>query len=160
MTIRTVTGDALTAQDVHDIWRIRDAVFAVEQQCDEPDVDGRDLLPTTTHLWFADHDGPTSYLRSFVEDGVRHVGRVCTRRDQRGRGLSGRLVAECTRLWGTRTLELNAQAYLEQWYALHGYVRSGENFMEAGIDHVPMVRKPSAAALVGDAGPDLPGERD
>lgn len=141
-TIRTVTGDALTAQDVYDIWRIRDAVFAVEQQCDEEDVDGRDLLPTTTHLWFADADGPTSYLRSFVEDDVRHVGRVCTRRDQRGRGLSGRLVAECTRLWGTGVIELNAQAYLERWYGQHGYVRSGENFMEAGIDHVPMTRTP------------------
>ena len=149
-TIRTVRGDALTAQDVYDVWRIRDAVFAVEQQCDEPDVDGRDLLASTTHLWFADADGPTSYLRSFVEDDVRHVGRVCTRRDQRGRGLSGRLVAECTRLWGNGVIELNAQAYLEQWYAQHGYVRSGENFMEAGIDHVPMIRIPETTPL-----PDL-----
>ncbi|MET0820105.1 MAG: GNAT family N-acetyltransferase [Aeromicrobium sp.] len=139
-SIRRVTGDQLTAQDVYDIWRIRDAVFAVEQRCDEVDVDGRDLLPSTTHLWFADDGGPTSYLRSFVEDDVRHVGRVCTRRDQRGRGLSARLVAECTRLWGTSAIELNAQAYLEQWYGRHGYVRSGDNFVEAGIDHVPMVR--------------------
>ncbi len=160
MTIRAVTGDALTAQDVHDIWRIRDAVFSVEQQCDEPDVDGRDLLPTTTHLWLADDDGITSYLRSFVEDGVRHVGRVCTRRDQRGRGLSGRLVGECTRRWGTSTLELNAQAYLEHWYGLHGYVRSGENFMEAGIEHVPMARTPSTSALIGGDAPDLPGDDD
>ena len=29
MTPRCVTGDALTAQDVYDIWKIRDAVFAV-----------------------------------------------------------------------------------------------------------------------------------
>ena len=31
MSLRCVTGDALTAQDVYDIWKIRDAVFAVEQ---------------------------------------------------------------------------------------------------------------------------------
>ncbi len=142
MTIRTVTGHQLTAQDVYDIWKIRDAVFAVEQQCDEPDVDGRDLLPSMTHLWLADADGPTSYLRSYVEDGERHIGRVCTRSDQRGRGLSGRLVAECTRLWGDDLLVLNAQAYLERWYGSFGYVRSGANFMEAGIDHVPMKREP------------------
>jgi ElaA protein len=142
--IRAVTGAELTAHDVYDIWKIRDAVFAVEQQCDEPDVDGRDLLSTTTHLWFADDAGLTSYLRSFVEDDVRHVGRVCTRRDQRGRGLSGRLVGECTRLWGTSVLELNAQAHLEGWYSRHGYVRTGENFMEAGIDHVPMSRAPQS----------------
>jgi ElaA protein len=138
--IEQMSGEALTAQDVYDIWRIRDAVFAVEQQCDEPDVDGRDLLASTTHLWFADAEGLTSYLRSYVEDDVRHVGRVCTRRDQRGHGLSGRLVAECTRLWGTSAIELNAQAYLEHWYGRYGYVRAGDNFMEAGIEHVPMVR--------------------
>ncbi len=135
-----VPGDRLTAQDVYDIWRIRDAVFAVEQQCDEEDVDGRDLLPTMTHLWFADERGPTSYLRSFVEDGERHVGRVCTRKDQRGLGLSGRLVTECSRLWGDDVIVLNAQAYLEDWYGRYGYVRSGDNFVEAGIDHVPMAR--------------------
>jgi ElaA protein len=142
MTIRGVTGDRLTAQELYDIWKIRDAVFAVEQQVEEEDVDGRDLLATTTHLWLADTDGLTSYLRSFVEDDVRHVGRVCTRKDQRGRGLSGRLVTECARLWGDDVIVLNAQAYLEQWYARHGYVRSGDNFMEAGIDHVPMTRTP------------------
>lgn len=133
-------GPDLSAQDVYDIWKIRDAVFAVEQQCDEEDVDGRDLQPITTHLWFSDDDGPTSYLRSYVEDGLRHVGRVCTRKDQRGRGLSGRLLAECTRLWGDDVIVLNAQAYLERWYESFGYVRSGPNFMEAGIEHVPMTR--------------------
>ncbi|MET0931273.1 MAG: GNAT family N-acetyltransferase [Aeromicrobium sp.] len=142
MTIRTVSGEDLSAQDVYDIWKIRDAVFAVEQQVEEEDVDGRDLLPTMTHLWLEDADGPTSYLRTYVEDGVRHIGRVCTRRDQRGRGLSGRLMAECTRLWGHDTIVLNAQAYLEAWYGTFGYVRSGDDYAEAGIDHVPMTRTP------------------
>ena len=93
----------------------------------------------------ADADGPTSYLRVFVEHDVRHIGRVCTRKDQRGRGLSGQLMAECARLWGDEILVLNAQAYLEGWYGTFGYARSGENFMEAGIEHVPMTR-PAAAA--------------
>ncbi|MRJ76839.1 GNAT family N-acetyltransferase [Aeromicrobium sp. SMF47] len=145
MSIRIVTGDQMTAQDVYDIWKIRDAVFSVEQQCDEEDVDDRDLLPTMTHLWLADDKGPTSYLRSYVEDGVRHIGRVCTRKDQRGKGLSGSLMQECHRLWGDEPIELNAQAYLEQWYGRYGYVRTGDNFMEAGIEHVPMRRTPPAA---------------
>ncbi len=138
------TGDRLTAADVHGIWKIRDVVFAVEQQCDEPDVDDLDLLASTTHLWFADAAGPTSYLRVLTDpDGARRIGRVCTRVDHRGRGLSGQLVAEVTRRWGGGVLRLNAQAYLESWYGRHGYVRNGENFMEAGIDHVPMERSPT-----------------
>ena len=143
MSIRCLQGDELTAQDVYDIWRIRDAVFAYEQQIDDTDVDGRDLLPTTTHLWMADADGPTSYLRIVVgDDGTRRIGRVCTRRDQRGQGLSGRLMADVHRQWGHEMLLLNAQAHLEAWYESFGYGRTGDNFDDAGIDHVPMARQP------------------
>ena len=143
MTIRCLPGDELTAQDVYDIWRIRDAVFAVEQRVEEEDVDDRDLLDTTMHLWLADEDGPMSYLRVYVDDeGVRRIGRVCTRRDQRGRGLSGQLMAEVHRRWGDEALVLNAQAYLERWYESFGYHRTGDVFDEAGIPHVPMAREP------------------
>lgn len=135
------TGDALSAADVHGIWKIRDVVFAVEQQCDEPDVDDLDLLASTTHLWIVGENGPASYLRVLTDpDGARRVGRVCTRRESRGQGLSGRLVAEVERLWGDGVLRLNAQAHLEGWYGGFGYARCGENFLEAGIDHVPMQR--------------------
>ena len=141
--IRCVRGIELTARDVYDIWRIRDAVFAFEQRVEDVDVDGRDLLSTATHLWLEDADGPTSYLRAYVDDdGTRHIGRVCTRRDQRGRGLSGRLMAEVHRQWGHETLLLNAQAHLERWYESFGYRRIGKNFDDAGIDHVPMAREP------------------
>ncbi|TXL61175.1 GNAT family N-acetyltransferase [Aeromicrobium terrae] len=140
--VRRVDGDRLTAQDVYDIWKIRDAVFSVEQRCEVEDVDGKDLLPETTHFWTEDEDGPTSYLRVYVaDDGERRIGRVCTRRDQRGRGLSTALMEEVHRLWGDGRLGLNAQAYLERWYEGFGYERCGENFMEAGIPHVPMRRR-------------------
>lgn len=141
MTICQVDGPDLTAADVYAIWKIRDVVFAVEQQCDEPDVDDLDLLATTTHLWISDHDGLTSYLRVLTDpDGARRIGRVATRVDRRGHGLSGRLVAEVTRVWGEGVLRLNAQAHLETWYERFDYRRSGQNFIEAGIDHVPMQR--------------------
>ena len=136
-------GDALTAAEVYAIWKIRDAVFAVEQQCDEPDVDGIDLLPTCTHLWYADEAGPTSYLRTYVTDaGVRKVGRVATRSDSRGQGLSSRLLRGVLDRWGDAEIRLGAQAYLHDWYAGFGFERCGENFLEAGIDHVPMRRAP------------------
>ncbi len=142
MSIRCKQGDELTTQDVYDIWRIRDAVFAFEQQVQDTDPDGHDLLATASHLWLEDADGPTSYLRVYVDDtGARRIGRVCTRRDQRGKGLSGQLMAEVHRKWGDETLLLNAQAYLEGWYESMGYIRTGENFDDAGIDHVPMARE-------------------
>ena len=134
-------GDDLTARDVYAIWQIRDAVFAVEQQCDEPDVDGIDLLPTTTHLWCADAEGLTSYLRTYVtDDGTRRIGRVATRKDARGRGLSSRLLRCVHDRWGAEEIRIGAQAYLEEWYGSFGYERSGDGYVEAGIPHVPMIR--------------------
>lgn len=141
MRIIARPGPELTAREVYEIWRIRDAVFAVEQQCDEPDVDDVDLLPDCTHLWVTGDDGAiSSYLRTYLADGARRIGRVATRRADRGRGLSGRLLTEVIDRWGEGELELGAQAHLEDWYGSFGFVACGPHFTEAGIDHVPMLR--------------------
>ncbi|MFT4298050.1 MAG: GNAT family N-acetyltransferase [Aeromicrobium sp.] len=138
---RAVAGDRLSAAEVYAIWQIRDLVFAVEQRCDEPDVDGIDLLASTTHLWLADAQGLTSYLRSYAgNSGTRRIGRVCTRIDQRGRGLSGRLLTHALDLWGHERIDIGAQAYLEDWYTGYGFTRSGPGYEEAGIAHLPMTR--------------------
>lgn len=141
------TGDALTAREVYEIWRIRDIVFAVEQQCDEPDVDDVDLRADCEHHWFAGEDGRLlSYLRTYLSDGpaggVRKIGRVATLVEARGQGLSGRLMAEVLDRWGHTEIRLGAQAYLEKWYGGFGFVADGPHFMEAGIDHLPMRRSP------------------
>ena len=33
---------------------------------------------------------------------------------------------------------LDAQSHLEAWYARFGFVRTGEEFLDDGIPHVPM----------------------
>ena len=140
-SIEARAGDQLTAREVYEIWRIRDIVFAVEQQCTEPDVDDVDLRPDCTHLWFADETGHwQSYLRTYVSDGVRKIGRVATLREYRGQGLSGTLLREVLERWGDKEIELGAQAHLEDWYGSFGFEVCGEPFVEAGIDHVPMLR--------------------
>lgn len=145
MTMHVVEGHLLTASQVYGIWRLRDLVFAVEQRCDAPDPDGLDLLPSTTHVWTADATGVLSYLRAYPgADGLRHIGRVCTRRDARGTGLSSRLLRTAHDLWPGEEIAIGAQAYLEQWYARHGYVTCGDHYDDAGIDHVPM-RRPATA---------------
>lgn len=140
-TITVRNAAELTAREVYEIWRIRDVVFAVEQQCDEPDVDGVDLRDDCTHLWVADDDGIIqSYLRTYLDHGVRKIGRVATVKDARGQGLSGSLLREVITRWGDQELKLGAQAYLKDWYASFGFVTTGPHFTEAGIDHVPMTR--------------------
>ncbi|MDQ3157776.1 MAG: GNAT family N-acetyltransferase [Actinomycetota bacterium] len=141
--MKCLRGNELSAADVYAIWKIRDSVFAFEQHVEDVDVDDLDLLPDTIHLWVSDESGPTSYLRILGGDGHLKIGRVCTRKDMRGNGLSGELMREVSTRFGDGVLELNAQAYLERWYEGFGYKRTGENFDDAGIDHVPMTRPAS-----------------
>ncbi len=63
---------------------------------------------------------------------------------QRGRGLSSRLLRAVLERWGDAEVRRGAQAYLHDWYAGFGFERCGENFWEAGIEHVPMRRLPRA----------------
>ena len=43
---------------------------------------------------------------------------------------------------------IDAQTYLEEMYARHGFVRAGDEFLDDGVPHVPMVR---AGTLHGEA---------
>ena len=125
---------------LHDILRLRQDVFVVEQECAYADVDGRDLEPTTVQVWATDDDraGVLATLRVLVEpDGCARIGRVATAAQARGRGLAADLVAAALAL-ATGPVVLDAQKHLEQWYARFGFLRDGEEFLDDGIPHLPM----------------------
>ncbi|MDH3754061.1 MAG: GNAT family N-acetyltransferase [Acidimicrobiia bacterium] len=131
----------LTALELYDIVRLRVDVFVVEQQCPYGDLDGRDTERGTRHIWQGDAKGVVSYLRVLDEGDVRRIGRVVTRPDARGGGLSVRLldhVVEAT----DGPWVLGAQAHLADWYRRLGFVTDGEPYVEDGIPHVPMRREP------------------
>ena len=62
---------------------------------------------------------------------------MATRTDRRGGGLAGRLVDHVVASTPGR-LVLDAQSQLEDWYLAKGFVRTGDEFTEDGIPHVPM----------------------
>jgi ElaA protein len=43
-------------------------------------------------------------------------------------------------LAGERDVVLDAQSYLQDWYVRFGFVRTGPEFLDDGIPHVPMRR--------------------
>ena len=133
----------LTGAEVYALLRLRVDVFVVEQQCPYPELDGRDLEPTTEHLWLAVEGGPVAILRVLDDGGSRAIGRVATAAAWRGRGLAARLVEQVVADHGSGPLTLGAQAHLEGWYGRFGFRRDGEPYVEDGIPHVPMRRQPS-----------------
>ena len=129
----------LTAAQLYELLRLRVDVFVVEQACPYPELDGRDAEPATVHLWHESADGTVLSTIRVLDNGAdRAIGRVATAASARGRGLSAELVRRGIELCGGRAIDIGAQAYLEHWYERFGFRRSGPDYVEDGIPHLPM----------------------
>jgi|TARA_B100000953_G_scaffold81903_1_gene66814 ElaA protein len=138
--IRDQSFDKFDALALYALLRLRVDVFVVEQECPYPELDGRDLEPTTRHVWIDEGGMPVACLRLLAEpDGSHRISRVATAADQRHQGLAGLLVDHVMATTPGR-LVLDAQTYLEPWYVEHGFARTGDEFTDDGIPHVPMER--------------------
>lgn len=138
MNLRVVGFDELDARTAYDVWRLRQDVFVVEQDCAYPDLDGRDPEPGTRHLLLDEEGALVGYLRILDDGEVWRIGRVVLARSARGRGLADRLMTGALSVCGDRPVVLDAQTGLADWYESHGFRRSGPEFLEDGIPHVPM----------------------
>lgn len=141
MDLRTLTFDQLDARTAYDVWRLRQDVFVVEQECAYPDLDGRDPEPGTRHVVGRLDGAVAGYVRVLDGEGDEpRVGRVVLSRSARGRGLAEPLMLAALEVVGARASVLDAQAPLAGWYAGFGYAADGPEFLEDGIPHVRMVR--------------------
>lgn len=136
----------LTRDELFAIYKLRVAVFVVEQQCAYPEVDDADK--TAYHLWLSDAGGIQAYLRVLPPHATfdtASIGRVIA--VKRRQGLGGRIVAEGIRAarekFGAEAITIEAQTYARGLYEKAGFVQSSEEFLEDGIPHIQMVwRKP------------------
>ncbi len=136
----------LTRDELFAIYKLRVAVFIVEQQCAYPEVDEHD--PAAYHLWLQDREGIQAYLRLLPPGATfptASIGRVIA--VKRRQGLGGRIVAEGVRaaqeLLGADAITIEAQTYARGLYEQAGFVQSSEEFLEDGIPHIQMVWKKS-----------------
>ena len=131
---------ALDPVAAYDVWRLRQDVFVVEQECPYPDLDGRDEEPDTRHVVLRDDDGLLGYLRVLDDGDHARIGRVVLAREARGRGLADLLMHAALDIIGGRPIVLDAQSPLADWYASFGFEITGEEFLDDGIPHLPMRR--------------------
>lgn len=125
--------------DNADLRRIREAVFIVEQgvppelEWDADDVDA-------VHFLAFEDDFAVGASRLLL-DG--QIGRVSVLKDWRGLHIGEMLmqatIAEAERRGLTRQM-LTAQAHAIRFYERLGFRVASEEFLEAGIPHVDMVR--------------------
>ncbi len=126
-------------KDNADIRRIRETVFIKEQGV------------TPEQEWDSDDAGATHFLAKEGEYSVGTarllpsgcIGRVAVLRDWRGQGI-GELLMQAAideaRRQGLQQQTLTAQAHAAGFYERLGFSVTSDEFIEAGIPHVEMLR--------------------
>ncbi len=74
---------------------------------------------------------------------VGHIGRMAVRAGGRRRGIGGAILSrllEAAPSLGFSQIVLHAQSYVVPFYAHHGFLVEGDEFLEAGIPHRTMRR--------------------
>lgn len=144
--LRRAWSKDLDVPTLYELLRLRVEVFVVEQAAPYPELDGRDLLAETRHFWLESADGDVICTLRLMEEHaggekVFRIGRVCTKRSARGHGHATRLLRAALAEVGDYPCRIDAQKYLIDMYAQHGFVRDGEDYLDDGVPHVPMLRR-------------------
>ena len=131
--------DQLTVRELFQIYRLRTAVFVVEQHCPYQEVDDADL--SACHILLREGGELAAYLRLLpgAAPGEAVIGRVVAAR--RRAGLGSRVLAEgirAAREQGAAFITLAAQVYARGLYQKAGFRAVSAEFLEDGIPHVKM----------------------
>jgi ElaA protein len=145
VALRRCWGKDLDTATLYELLKLRVEVFVVEQACPYPELDGRDLQSQTRHFWLQEPVGEVISVLRLIEENPNgrklfRIGRVCTKQSARGGGHATRLLQAALADVGEHPCHINAQTYLVEMYARHGFVVAGDEFVEDGIPHVPMLR--------------------
>ena len=131
----------LTTRELFEIYKLRVAVFVVEQKCAYQEVD--DIDSQAYHLWFEDDEGIEAYLRLIPAGVARQevsLGRVIA--VKRRCGLGTKIVAQGIRIaqekLQAKEIVIEAQTYVRKMYESLGFVAESEEFLEDGIPHIRM----------------------
>ena len=135
-----------TEEEMEAAMGVRFRVFVAEQQVPaEEELDEFDA--TATHvIAIVNHPGEgqvvaTGRVVYGNEDTAARIGRMAVDAQWRRKGIGGRILKfleEEASTQGVDTYVLNAQEYVKDFYAAHGYVEQGETFLEVDIPHVVM----------------------
>ena len=140
----------LSTEQLFDVLQLRVDVFVVEQQCAYRELDEFDRHSETRHLSGRNESGELVAYARLLPPGIRYLeanlGRFVVRANSRKQGIGHQLVQtallEIFQLWPKTPIRISAQEYLQGFYEHYGFIRVSEVYLEDGIPHVEMVKKP------------------
>ncbi|MFC6180059.1 GNAT family N-acetyltransferase [Lactiplantibacillus daowaiensis] len=144
MDLKVLAFDDLTPRQLQAIYKLRVAIFVVEQNCPYQEVDDVDL--TAQHFMGLAPDGHLmAYARLMVEPNQQaRIGRVIVNQADRGDGHGQQLInaalTQIKALWPQTTqVNIQAQHYLDRFYRSFGFKPVSPIYLEDGIPHQDMV---------------------
>lgn len=125
---------------------VRTAVFIVEQEIaedEEWDEWDAQSLHAVAHDAAGSPVGTGRLLPPAFDAEARtgHIGRMAVLAQARRAGVGGailRALMQAAPGFGFSDIVLHAQTYVAEFYARHGFVAEGAQFLEVGIPHVKM----------------------
>lgn len=131
----------LTATELFEIYRIRSAVFVVEQNCPYQDIDVADK--EAYHIWIQDEGRVVAYARVLPPGTTFEtvaIGRVLS--VKRRCGVATLLMREAINVaqekFSADKITLGAQVYAKSLYEKVGFHQISDEYLEDGIPHILM----------------------
>lgn len=131
----------LSTAELYEIYKLRVAVFVVEQNCPYQEVDHADQV--AYHIWLQDEAGIQAYARvlppgeMFPEAAIGRVIAV-----KRRCGLGSEIVKAAIQVaksrFSAKMITIEAQTYARSLYEKLGFEQISEEFLEDGIPHIKM----------------------
>lgn len=138
------TFDELSNHELYQLLKARVDVFVVEQACPYPELDDNDQA--AMHYFIKDGENIVAVVR-ILPSGTRYdvpsIGRVLVTEGYRGHGYARELLVKSIEFiqneWKEKRIRLQAQVYLEEFYASLGFERISEEYLDDNIPHVDMI---------------------
>jgi len=129
-----------TMEDLQKCFSIRAIVFCDEQKCPySREMDGLDF--SAIHFLATIEEEPAATARMRLFKDYAKIERLAVRKEYRGKGIGKEMftfVVKHINEMGYKKIALHAQAYLVKFYEDFSFVKQGEKFLDANIEHYYM----------------------
>lgn len=133
----------LTSKELIDILKERVKVFVVEQNCPYQEVDEDDY--DDLHVRLIEDGHLKAYTRIINKGDHITFGRVLVVKEYRKAGLGAKIVQstidEIKQRFPKQPIQIQAQAYLQEFYAGFGFKAISDVYLEDNIPHLDMLMK-------------------
>ena len=130
-------------EDLQKCLVVRGIVFCEEQKCPySREVDGLDF--SAIHFLCTAENEPIATARMRLLKDYAKIERLAVRKEYRGKGIGKDMftfVLNHANEMGYNKIKIHAQVYLLRFYEDFGFVKQGEKFLDANIEHYCMVKE-------------------